>query len=328
MTGPLVSILVATYQHVEFIGEALDSALAQTYPNIEVIVADDGSTDGTAEIVESYARRHPGRITVLPRKVNTGIDGIYENCARALRAGHGKYLCFLEGDDAYLPRKVEKQVAWMEEDDRRVLCAVDVDVFDSATGAHLFYLSDRHPLRAGTGADAIVRGQFGPATVGTMVRAGAAPRHGWEPRLRLVFDWLFWIECVADGGSYGYVDSVEARYRLHANSMMRAAHFDQVRLEDQLTTLALVQARYPHLGAACRDGRALKLEQHAMLRVRRGDFAAARHLALEAVREKIGVRRLGLAMFTLLPHRQAKAFLRWYDASRKWAGAPHHSSSR
>src|SRR5438876_4969055 len=136
MTNPLVSILVATYQHAEFIGEALESALAQTYPNVEIIVADDGSTDGTAEIVESYAHRYPTRITKLPRKVNTGIEGIYENYARALRACRGQYVCFLEGDDLYLPEKVEKQVAWMEQDGRRVLCTVDVDVFDSATGAH------------------------------------------------------------------------------------------------------------------------------------------------------------------------------------------------
>ena len=105
MSEPLVSIMVITYNHVDFIGAALDSALAQTYPNIEIIVGDDGSTDGTAEIVDSYAERFPQRIRAMPRKVNTGVTGINENSSRVLRACRGKYLCVLEGDDSVIPRE-------------------------------------------------------------------------------------------------------------------------------------------------------------------------------------------------------------------------------
>src|SRR5436190_1781919 len=142
MGEPLVSIIVPTYQHAGFIGPALDSALGQTYTNCEILVADDGSTDGTWEVIQAYAQRHPGRLTVLPQKANSGVAGLLDNTRRALRLCRGKYLCILEGDDLYLPRRIERQVAWMEADARRVLCGHDVDVFDSETGAHLFYWSD------------------------------------------------------------------------------------------------------------------------------------------------------------------------------------------
>jgi hypothetical protein len=161
-----------------------------------------------------------------------------------------------------------------------------------------------------------------------MIRACAAPRGGWDSRLRLVFDKLFWIECLAAGGAYGYVEGVNARYRLHANSMTRVPKFDQVRLEDQLTTLALVQARYPHLGSACRSGRAYVLQQHALLKMRRGELAAARELSWGAVREKVEARRLGLAMVAWLAGRRATTLVRWYDAMRGRSDVLQLPSSR
>ena len=73
---PKVSIFVLTHDHVEWIGPALDSALAQEPPFLfEILVADDFSTDGTREMVREYAARHPGRIrTFLPER-NLGVAG-------------------------------------------------------------------------------------------------------------------------------------------------------------------------------------------------------------------------------------------------------------
>ena len=145
-----------------------------------------------------------------------------------------------------------------------------------------------------------------------MVRASVMPVHGSNLRLRIVADWLFICECLTAGGMYGYINGVHARYRLHANNITRIEQFQQVCFEDQLTTLALLQARYPHLTAACREGRAETLFWHAWSHLKQGDEAAARRLAVAAVREKFGIRRVGLAAVASLPKRPAQRLVKWY----------------
>ena len=211
MSLPLVSICVPTYHHVNFIGEALRSALEQDYPNLEIIVADDGSTDGTATIIHDYAKKHPGHIVALPSRPNQGIPGIVTNYNRALKACHGKYIAFIEGDDLYLPGKIATQVAWLESSERRVLCGHDVEAFDSGTGRILYRWSERWPLRNSGGVREVIRYQVPFATVSVMLRASAVPSQGFDDRLRIVLDWKFWIDCLSGGGDFGYVPGIYAR---------------------------------------------------------------------------------------------------------------------
>ncbi len=317
MADPLVSILLITYQHAEFIRAALDSVLSQDYPHIQIVVGDDGSSDGTYEIVDAYGRAHPDRMVVLPRKQNQGIMGIRENSTRAMLQCSGKYICFLDGDDMYLPGKLTAQVEWMEKDERRVLCAHDVEVFDSTTGRNLYRQSDYSPLRFGSGAEDLVRGRFRKATVSTMVRASAAPDHVWEPRLRLVVDWLFWVECLAGGGLYGYVPGVLARYRVHSGSAIQSAALRQVRLEDQLTSIALIEARYAHLRRACRPARASTFFENATYLAERGDHTAARQLADAALRSRFTLRSFAFALAMHLPQQLYSALIGSYRAIRR-----------
>lgn len=104
MTGhsPLVSIIINNYNYGRFIPAAIDSALNQTYPNIEVIVVDDGSTDNSRDVISSYG----GRITALLKE--NGGQGSAFNAGFAASAGD--IILFLDADDIYLPRTVESAV--------------------------------------------------------------------------------------------------------------------------------------------------------------------------------------------------------------------------
>jgi glycosyltransferase involved in cell wall biosynthesis len=102
---PLVSILMANYNYGRFLGEAIESVLAQTYPHFELIVCDDGSTDHSADVVERYRRRDP-RIH-LTRQANGGTAAAHN---AAYRRSRGRILCLLDADDRYLPEKLEKVV--------------------------------------------------------------------------------------------------------------------------------------------------------------------------------------------------------------------------
>jgi glycosyltransferase involved in cell wall biosynthesis len=105
--GPLVSVLVPTFNGARYLPEALDSILAQTYPNIEVILLDDASTDETAEI----ATRYGDRIRYLRQLTNRGI---YDNVNVGIEQARGELIATYHADDIYLPTIVEEQVALLE----------------------------------------------------------------------------------------------------------------------------------------------------------------------------------------------------------------------
>lgn len=103
---PLVSIITPTYNHEKFIGQCIESVLAQTYPYWEQIIVDDGSTDKTEEIIAQYRDK---RIKYI-RQNNVGIWKLKETYNNALRCSQGELIAVLEGDDFWPQDKLEKQV--------------------------------------------------------------------------------------------------------------------------------------------------------------------------------------------------------------------------
>ena len=110
---PLVSIIINNYNYEAFLAQAMESALAQTYTPVEVVVVDDGSVDNSRAVIERYAAQYKGR--VIPVLKENGGQ------ASALNAGvlasQVDIICFLDADDIYLPEKVAETVAAFEVDD-------------------------------------------------------------------------------------------------------------------------------------------------------------------------------------------------------------------
>lgn len=281
--APLVSILCVTWNQREFVDEAIAGMLAQDYPHLEIVVADDGSTDGTVERLREHAARSGGRITV----VEGPHVGITDNCNRGLAHCRGTYLAVTAGDDVMLPSKITRQVEWMEADPRRVLCGHDVDVFESGSGRTLYLWSERAPLESGTGAEAAVGGVPYCATA-IMVRRSAIPPFGFDPRVPISSDWKLWIDCLFPDGAYGYVEGVLARYRRHTRNITStpsAAHADRM-FQEQLTIWRLVESEYPALAPACRDARANQYMEQAKSCWARGERRAAAAWLARAVRHR------------------------------------------
>jgi glycosyltransferase involved in cell wall biosynthesis len=116
-----ISVIVTSYNHKEYIGRCLDSILAQEgLIDLQIIIGDDRSTDGTAEIVKSYAEAHPGRIVVIARQTNVGM---LQNMKDCLAVADGRYIAFCEGDDYWLsPRKLMKQLTAVRPDPQVKMC--------------------------------------------------------------------------------------------------------------------------------------------------------------------------------------------------------------
>ena len=109
--APLVSIITPTYNHALYIGRCLESVLAQTEPRWEQIVIDDGSTDGTAEIVNQFT---DARIRYVAQR-HRGIAGLGDAYNLALRMARGEYVAILEGDDFWPQDKLERQLPEFED---------------------------------------------------------------------------------------------------------------------------------------------------------------------------------------------------------------------
>src|SRR5437763_14070256 len=105
--APLVSIVMPSFNGAPWLREALDSLLAQTYPNIEVLLLDDASTDDTAAIAAEYQ----GRIRYIRQPHNMGI---YDNVNVGIGQAKGDLIATYHADDIYLPTMVEEQVAYLQ----------------------------------------------------------------------------------------------------------------------------------------------------------------------------------------------------------------------
>lgn len=102
-----VSIVMCTFNGQQYLAEQIDSLLKQTYPVHEIIIQDDGSTDGTMSLLQDYAAAHP----VIKLFHNDGEHGVNNNFFSALRRASGDYIAICDQDDIWEPAKVEKQVA-------------------------------------------------------------------------------------------------------------------------------------------------------------------------------------------------------------------------
>lgn len=277
---PLVSVLVITYNQAHLIGATLDSALSQEYENLEVVVADDASTDDTPRILREYAARFPERLVVVLNERNLGITG---NCNTALAACTGEFIAILGGDDLFLPGKIRAQVKAFVDDRAVVLSYHPVEIFQSETGRTI-YVTNQHPREDTRNAKEIIEKCGIPGASSVMVRRSACPAKGFDERIRTAGDWMFMIE-VALRGKVVKVDQVLARYRKHAgnigNQWERYA-------DDFMATLDLVVKEYPEhpeLVDVCRRGRARFLAGAAFRQLTGGDTARAQDLLRRAIRE-------------------------------------------
>ena len=112
---PLVSIVMPVYNSEAFVAEALESVLAQTYRNWELVVVDDCSNDGSAAIIEEFAARHgENRIRFFRHESNKGAAATRRT---AFGKVNGDVLAFLDSDDVWMPEKLERQLEFMRRAD-------------------------------------------------------------------------------------------------------------------------------------------------------------------------------------------------------------------
>ena len=210
--APEVSVYIQTYQQLAYIRDAIDGVLAQRTPfELEIVIADDCSTDGTREVLAEYRDRHPDLIRLLLPERNLGPTEIFRRATAELR---GRYVAWLDGDDYWTdPEKLVRQVEALQAQPDWAGCFHDATVRQVDGGApDRAYVSDE--LRGPLGFADLLRSNPVPS-LSVMARGELVrdlPRWTWEG---LWADWLSLL-AIAQHGDFGYLPEQMGVYRVHS----------------------------------------------------------------------------------------------------------------
>jgi len=218
-----VSVCLLTYNHEQYVAQAIESVLAQQGVDFELVISEDHSTDGTRAIVDGYAARHPDRIRVLASPANVGMTRAF---ARGLGAARGRFVALLDGDDYWTsPDKLRIQAEYLDAHPECAICFHNVTVAyeDGSVPPHPFhtekpgrYFSRPIPKPVSTLAD-VAPGNF-IQTCSVMFRRGLfGDLPEWFTDL-VVADWPLHV-LNAEHGDIGYIDADMAVYRVHAGGV-------------------------------------------------------------------------------------------------------------
>jgi alpha-1,3-rhamnosyltransferase len=244
---PKVSICMLSYNQREFLPAAIDSALAQTYDNLEIIIADDGSSDGSLEIAEAYAAAHPARIRVGTHAGHRN-RGIAATANLAFEQATGVYWSVLGSDDVLYPHKVAVQVAFLERH-REI-------GWTYAYAHHIDEHGQRHRdlglfgldiTRAPDPLERLIRGNAIPAMT-VLARRACLERIGREDETLVYSDWHLWIRMLAHA-RVAFLPRVLVRYRVHAHNMSVGVT-DGVRFGRSVEVLTALRGQAAAIGGA------------------------------------------------------------------------------
>ena len=312
---PLVTAVVVCYNHARFVAGCLDSVRSQTYPNLQLLIMDDASCDGSPRVIRDWIASHAVRCDFVAHGCNRGLP---RTLNEALRRARGEYVAFLAADDLWLPDKTRAQVGALDgQPDEVGVIYSDAALIDEA-GRDLpgrFIETYRHFPRPPEGdlLDVLLDGNFIPAMT-TLVRRSCWDAVGRYDESLAYEDWDMWLR-IARRYRFAFLPEITARYRVVHGSLLStlkgprrgdlfATHFRI--FEKCLRSGTLRGGQIHRLRNLLTDtAEALMSEDHP----HRTSFA------LRALRYQLRLRTLGLAACSLLgvPH------ARWTRAA-SWLG--------
>lgn len=231
----MVSVIVATYNQKDVVAQALQSIVDQSYDNLEIIISDDCSSDGTQSILTDFSERHP-RVVLFLQKKNLGITANYnfltEKCS-------GKYVATFAGDDVMLPNKIKQQVDALEADEGSSFCHHAVTILDYHSNVPGKTLTRKYVNNITTIHD-VLRGFGIPGSMTLMYRRSLVTNPAFEPSILVASDW-FQIIKLAMSGRGIYIDESLCFYRQDSeyNGKDPSSYED-----DFLTTIAKTRTLY------------------------------------------------------------------------------------
>jgi glycosyltransferase involved in cell wall biosynthesis len=304
MSHPLVTVVVTVYTRTDFLACALESVVAQTFRDFEVIVADDSGNAGARSIVAQFS---DPRVRYCPNERMLGIAASIRN---ALQHAAGKYVAILNDDDTWESEFLGRLVPALEADDRRVL----------AFGDHWIVSADGTLDRAATERNTILYGRAGlpqgevgepgrfvlemngvPLAMGALFRSSALDASRLSPEVAGAYDLWISAQLAASGGAFYYVPERLTRYRVHTGMETARRSPDKGDCAVFLFRSLIEQGAFPALKELLESLLARSTVGAGRDRLYFNDAVQARQLFADALRLRPGWRPLAGYMLTLLP---------------------------
>lgn len=220
-----IMVLLATYNGSKYVGQMIDSVLAQNYDNFHIILSDDGSKDDTASILEAYACAHPDKITHYRSGMRFG--NAQDHFMHLLQQFHdAPYIMFCDQDDYWHPDKMRKTLSKMQEIEKRDLPAMvhtDLQVVDGELALmdpSFMHFSKLQGDRLALNQLLVQNVVTGCTMMLNRALAELACSHLPKDKI-LMHDW--WLALIAAAmGSAGYLNEATIDYRQHGNNVVGA----------------------------------------------------------------------------------------------------------
>lgn len=208
----LVSVIMSNYNTPEeYLREAIESILNQTYSDFEFIIVDDCSTDNSLEIIESYS---DPRITIIRNEQNVGIT---KSLNRALKVAKGEFVARMDADDICLAQRFQKQVEFLNQNSDVIVCGVWVELF----GEGVKYLKEKYSKKSLPERELLqINLLFGNHTniihPTAMFNHKLLQKNGIEYNEKYIYaqDFRMWVEC-SKYGECANVPEILFKYRIH-----------------------------------------------------------------------------------------------------------------
>lgn len=208
MTQPVISVLMPAFNVEKYIAAAIESILNQTFANFELIILDDGSSDGTAKIIDSYSDI---RIKKVFLSKNQGLVSARNSL---VSMAQGKYVAFLDSDDIASSQRLEEQLQYLQSNNLD-LCGTDHWVLHQKTGK-IKRSKQRH-------SDADIRAMISVCSPlcnpSVMGRAEVFKKTPYLPGNDGAEDYAMWVNLALEGYKFGNVPNNLITYRVHANQI-------------------------------------------------------------------------------------------------------------
>jgi glycosyltransferase involved in cell wall biosynthesis len=237
-----VSVLIPVFNQAPYLAECLDSVLAQDFYDLEILVADEGSTDGTQEIIRQFAARDP-RIRWWQNPHRLGLAQNHNAC---LRAAQGDFIKFVHSDDKLLePTALSRMVALMDRDATISLVATGAKIIDAGS-RDLRRQADEWSTGSYEGKRVIVQclernGNIIGSPIRTLFRRSQATR-GFDERFPQIGDLEMWFHLL-EQGKLLYVAEPWVAYRVHPHQSTASNRDEAARQDEHLLLLTRYGSR-------------------------------------------------------------------------------------
>lgn len=217
----LVSIIVITYNSSKYVSKTLESAKAQTYQNIELIISDDGSYDDTLKICEDWLKINSARFTRSEIVKSVNNTGVAANCNRGLSHSKGEYIKFIAGDDLLLKECIQKSLDFIKNSEYKVVFSRSVRFKDVDSNSRVVTPNDGFsiPTDLEKQFKMMLQKDFVNSPTCFINHTAINELGGFDERFPYMEDYPMWLKFIINGYPLGYLPEVTVMYRIHGGSL-------------------------------------------------------------------------------------------------------------